>query len=55
MNAAGFGIGQFILEGTAQTLGRAGARRLDLDDLGAVVGERLAGHRGGIVRHIVEA
>ncbi len=54
MNAAGFGIRQLILEGAAQALGRTGARRLNLDYLGAVISESLARHGRGIIRHIVE-
>ena len=55
MQPAGFGVGHLVAKRAERAFLRAGSRRLDLDDLGAEVRERLRRHRGRHERHRVEA
>src|SRR5208282_87401 len=55
MQPAGFGVGHLIAKRPQRAFLRSRSRRLDLDDLGAEIGERLRGHRCGQKRHRVEA
>src|SRR5208282_142080 len=51
----GFRIGQLVAKRSERAFLQSGARRLDLDDLGAEIRERLRRHRRRHERHRVEA
>ena len=55
MQPAGFGVGHLVAKGAERAFLRSGSRRLDLDDLGAKIRERLRRHRRRHERHRVEA